>query len=118
MVYVASRTVKRRQMPIRTALRKIWSLLAFVFSDSRKDVTRKCYATLFLFVSLFPALIVLAFLLPSSWALAFGAIYILVFGIRGMLHRCPNCSWPILLRGVLWVPFPSKNCRRCGEPLP
>jgi hypothetical protein len=47
----------------------------------------------------------------------FGPLLVmLAYGATSFALRCPYCGFPLLRRGPVWVPWPSKQCR-CGNDL-
>lgn len=68
--------------------------------------------------------LMLGFIPAGFFALHFfdsigAVVVVLVFGLVSMTLRCQNCGVRILRNrdDTLWIPFPSRRCRRCQADL-
>ncbi|WP_144096499.1 hypothetical protein [Croceicoccus sediminis] len=68
-----------------------------------------------------PLLAVAAGLAQSGWldwiVMPLLVVWVVLFGIRSLLIRCPNCGKSIFRRGIWSVFWPEKTCSRCGTDL-
>lgn len=46
-----------------------------------------------------------------------GLAWVLIGGIRSFMIACPSCGKSLFMRGFISVPWPAKQCSRCGADL-
>lgn len=46
-----------------------------------------------------------------------GLAWVLIGGIRSFMIACPICGKSLFMRGFISVPWPAKQCSRCGVDL-
>jgi hypothetical protein len=54
---------------------------------------------------------------PDGAELPLMLIWLVVAGVGSLLVRCPRCAKSLFMKGMLSVPWPAANCRRCGTDL-